>query len=347
MASLLLQRQVDVLRLREEPAAPRPATRVVRGSASRYLFFTNECVGLGHLRRNLTLAAAVQAAEPGASSLIVTGSPGELTGNIAGVDTVRLPALHRDETGTYGPRTLGSTSHNILALRAQVAMATALAWDPDVVVVDKLPLGLGDELLDALTALRRLGRARIVLGLRDIEDDPAAVRLRWEQAGTKQVLRDLYDEVLVYGPGGSSDALHCGGTDDLGLPVRHVGYVGASLPAAPAADHTPGYLLVTTGGGADGYDVARTVIDAARVAPIGAPVLVIAGPLMPTEQVDALHEAARGLDVRVETPAPTSVPSWSEPARSCAWPATTRSPRCCGPASRRWSCPGCDRAASS
>jgi predicted glycosyltransferase len=301
MAALSLQRQGGDRRSSTHHRPPHPASRTVRGSASRYLFFTNECVGLGHLRRNLTLAAAVQAAEPAASSLIVTGSPGELASTIAGVDTVRLPALHRDEEGTYGARTLGSTPHNILALRSQVAKATALAWDPDVVVVDKLPLGLGDELLDALTALRRNGRARIVLGLRDIEDDPAAVRLRWEQAGTKQVLRDLYDEVLVYGPWGSSDALHCVGTDDLQLPVRHVGYVGAPLPLAPAADPAPGYLLVTTGGGADGYDVARSVIDAERQAPNGAPVLVIAGPLMPTAQVDALHASAAGLDVRVET----------------------------------------------
>jgi predicted glycosyltransferase len=301
MAALSLQTHHVGTRLSERPNQLFPAPRVVRGSASRYLFFTNECVGLGHLRRNLTLAAAVQAADPLASSLIVTGSPGDLAEPVAGIDTVRLPALHRDEEGTYGARTLGSSSHNILALRSQVAMATALAWDPDVVVVDKLPLGLGDELLAALTALRWKGNARIVLGLRDIEDDPDAVRRRWEQAGTKQVLRDLYDEVLVYGPGGSADALACVGTEDLGLPVRHVGYVGAPMPPTSPDDMTPGYLLVTTGGGADGFKVASTVIEAARQQPIGAPVVVVAGPLMAPDQVAALRESAQGLDVRVET----------------------------------------------
>jgi predicted glycosyltransferase len=301
MTALSLDRHGDGLRLAELPRKPFPAQRVVRGSASRYLFFTNECVGLGHLRRNLTLAAAVQAADPTASSLIVTGSPGDLAYPVVGIDTVRLPALHRDETGTYGARTLGSSPHNILALRSQVALATALAWNPDVVVVDKLPLGLGEELLAALTALRRNGSTRIVLGLRDIEDDPDAVRRRWAQAGTKQVLRELYDEVLVYGPGGSPDALDCVGSDDLGLPVRHVGYVGAPLPPTPAADLAPGYLLVTTGGGADGFTVANTVIKAARLQPIGTPMVVVAGPLMAHEQVEALRESARGLDVRVET----------------------------------------------
>ncbi len=296
-----LQESRDSLRLSETPQPPLPTSRVVGGSASRYLFFTNECVGLGHLRRNLTLAAAVQAADPRASSLVVTGCPGDIGAPVDGVDTLKLPALHRDPAGGYASRTLGASTNNIFALRSQLAMATALAWDPDVVVVDKLPLGLGDELLPTLTALRWHGTARIVLGLRDIEDDPAAVRHKWERAGTLKVLRDLYDEVLIYGPEGGMDALHCAGGEDLGLPVRHVGYVGAALPEAGPADLPPGYLLVTTGGGADGYTVARTVIDAARHAPIGAPVVVVAGPLMAPEQVASLEDSARGLDVRVMT----------------------------------------------
>lgn len=300
MPTTVRGRRDDQPRLVLVPKATMSAPRVVRGAAARYLFFTNECVGLGHLRRNLTVAAAVQAADPGASSLVVTGSPGELTQDVPGVDLIRLPALSRDEQGLYGARTLGATPHNIFALRSQVAAATAMAWDPDVVVVDKLPLGLGDELYGALHALRRRPNTRIVLGLRDIEDDPEAVRRRWAKAGTVQVLRDLYDEVLVYGPSGSPDALACVGAE-LDLPVTHVGYVGAALPSQPPADLQPGYLLVTTGGGADGYQVARAVIDAARAQPLGVPVLLVAGPLMPRHQVDELQDAARGLDVRIET----------------------------------------------
>jgi predicted glycosyltransferase len=277
-----------------------PGAEADRGREARYLFFTNECVGLGHLRRSLTLATAVQAADPRGSSLIVTGSPADLEGGRdQGIDTVKLPALHRDETGNYGSRSLGMPSASLFALRSQLALATALAWGPDLVVVDKVPLGLGEELRETLTTLRREGSCRIVLGLRDIEDDPVTVRRRWTRDGTKQVLRELYDGVLVYGPRTSQDALHCVGGDDLGLPVRHVGYVGAPVPARPAPDLPPGYLLVTTGGGVDGFAVASAVIQAVRLRPLGLRVVVVAGPLMAPERVAALTEQAAGTDVQV------------------------------------------------
>ena len=43
-------------------------------TTSRYLFYTNECVGLGHLRRTVSLAHGVCELDPAASSLIITGA---------------------------------------------------------------------------------------------------------------------------------------------------------------------------------------------------------------------------------------------------------------------------------
>jgi predicted glycosyltransferase len=40
----------------------------------RALFITNECAGLGHLRRTINLARAVTECDPDATALIVTGS---------------------------------------------------------------------------------------------------------------------------------------------------------------------------------------------------------------------------------------------------------------------------------
>src|SRR4051812_17612329 len=148
----------------EDVAAPR--------RASRFLFYTNECVGLGHLRRTLTLARAITERDAQASALVITGAP--LAPGLTlpdRVDTVKLPMLSRDEVGGLGARNLAMESADLHDLRATLACASATSFAPDVAVVDKLPRGLGNELEPTLRALRALG-TRVVLGLRDVEEDP-------------------------------------------------------------------------------------------------------------------------------------------------------------------------------
>ena len=189
------------------------------------------------------------------------------------------------------------TPGSVLAMRADLACAAVTGFAPHVVVVDKLPLGLGNELLPALTALRQRSDCRIVLGLRDIEDDPAVVRRKWRDM--LPVLRRFYDGVLVYGPNSGHDALACMGWPDLELPVEHVGYVAAPLPTATPADLPSDYLLVAGGGGVDGYELSSAVIDAVRLRPLGLPVVLVSGPLMPAHQHEDLVRRAADVDVSV------------------------------------------------
>ena len=46
---------------------------------SRFIFYANELIGLGQLRRTLALATHLAKADPGPSSLILSGSPVEPT----------------------------------------------------------------------------------------------------------------------------------------------------------------------------------------------------------------------------------------------------------------------------
>jgi predicted glycosyltransferase len=268
--------------------------------APRFLFCTNECVGLGHMRRTLTLARAVTEMDASASALVITGAP--LTPGLslpAGVDTVKLPMLHRDPVLGLGARNLQMESDDLHDLRASLALAAATAFAPDVAVIDKLPLGLGGELEPTLQALRASG-TRIVLGLRDVEEDPVAVRRRWRETGVREALRRYYDTVLVYGPaGGTADAMSCVGWTDVTADVHHVGYIGAPLPSDPPADLPLEYLLATVGGGADGFPVLAATIDAVRERPLGLPLVVVAGPLMDPLDVQELRRRAEGLPVQL------------------------------------------------
>jgi predicted glycosyltransferase len=243
------------------------------------------------------LARALTERDPAASALVITGAP--LAPGLVlpeRVDTVKLPMLSRDEVGGLGARNLAMGSGELHALRAMLAEAAATAFCPDVAVIDKLPRGLAGELEPTLRALRRLG-TRVVLGLRDVEEDPAVVRARWRAMDAHRALEEFYDAVLVYGPGGASDALGCVGWQNPPFAVFHVGFLGAPLPDAPPADLPADYVLATVGGGADGFETLDAVLGALEQKPLGIAVVMVGGPLMDAAQTAALRERARGLDV--------------------------------------------------
>jgi predicted glycosyltransferase len=184
-------------------------------------------------------------------------------------------------------------------LRATIAAGAAETFAPDVAVVDKTPFGLGGELRPALEALRTRS-CRLVLGLRDIEDAPERVRRAWGAAGLREEVERLYDALLVFGPASEHDVLACLGWEDVALPVHHVGYVGRDPALERPADLPREYLLATVGGGADGFPLQSTLVQALRERPLALPTVLVTGPLMPAAEVEALRLAAAGLAVDVQ-----------------------------------------------
>jgi predicted glycosyltransferase len=267
----------------------------------RALFITNECAGLGHLRRTINLARAVTENDPNATALIVTGS-GALGSFVLPerVDTVKLPVFRREADGTLYAATLGVDMPRIESMRSEILLSAATAFDPDVVVVDKTPLGLRDELVPMLEQLRNRGRARIVLGLRNVEDDPERVRAAWAEADTLSAVQRYYDCAFVYGPANTTaDALSCLDGVELPVPVTHVGFVGNKPATNPPDDLPADYLLVTVGGGSDGQDTIEAVLDADQYATLPFPVVVVTGPLMSAKSVARLAARCDGEHVRL------------------------------------------------
>jgi predicted glycosyltransferase len=270
-----------------------------RFDGQRFLFFSNELIGLGHLRRTLSVANRLAEIEPESSSLIVTGSPVvPWFGMPPRVDILKLPGWTRDE---HGDRRAGGLALDVSGLhagRSGIERAVATSFDADVAVVDKLPLGPGGELTDALEALRGFPRCRVVLGLRDIDDAPDRVRREWGP-DMRAAIERYYDAILVYGPPSSPDAIRAVGWTDLAIPVHHVGYLGWPMTDEPAPDLPPGYLLATVGGGHDGFRVLADVLRAIRLEPLPCATLVITGPLMAKGQIEELRGLAAGIDAQV------------------------------------------------
>src|SRR3712207_1341554 len=86
--------------------APLPVSSALVRS-HRYILYSNEMVGLGHVRRSLAIASHLTAVDESATALILTGAEIEPVFKLPPrVDSVKLPARSRDEHGNHRSRRL-------------------------------------------------------------------------------------------------------------------------------------------------------------------------------------------------------------------------------------------------
>jgi predicted glycosyltransferase len=245
---------------------------------TRYLFSSHDGFGVGHVRRNTLIARAVLARDPDAEIAIITGlvvRPSWL--GDPRMHVIHVPGLVKDSNGSY--HNDGFSFEEALELRATVFGDTIRSFAPDVVVVDRHPYGIGGELREGLAEASRLGAA-LVLGLRDILDEPG--RVAQELAGAQWAgVADLYDEILVYG-----ERHVCDHEAEYGLAgtPRYCGWIADT---APPRRRDPALLVVTGGGGGDGEEVFTLGAQLARLLPLMRTVLV-AGPYATRQSLASL-----------------------------------------------------------
>ena len=163
------------------------------------LLYSHDSQGLGHVKRNLALAHHIAARIAGEAvrGLIVSGlAHNPLFTLPEGFDWLALPGIAK-KNGAYVPRRLSGSLSDTLALRSALLESALVAFSPDLVVVDRHPLGVGRELEAPLRALKRSRpQARVVLGLRDILDEPTVAAREWADLGGASILDGLIDQVL-------------------------------------------------------------------------------------------------------------------------------------------------------
>ena len=255
----------------------------------RILIYSHDTFGLGHLRRCRAIAHALVDRFKHLSVLILSGSPiiGSFDFRLR-VDFVRVPGVIKLRNGEYTSLNLHLDIAETLNMRASIIRHTAEVFRPDVFIVDKEPLGLRGEALDTLKMLKASG-TRLVLGLRDVMDEPKLLEPEWRRKNVVPALRELYDQIWVYGLPQICDPL-----EGISLPAKvrqkmiYTGYLHRELPQRaphqlPAITERP-YLLVTTGGGGDGEQLVEWVLRAYEHDPLlPYPALLVLGPFMQPE----------------------------------------------------------------
>jgi predicted glycosyltransferase len=267
------------------------------GEGRRILIYSHDTFGLGHLRRCRTIAHSLVEENKQLSVLILSGSP--IIGSFdfrARVDFVRIPGVIKLRNGEYTTLNLHIDIEQTLAMRASIIRHTADIFCPDIFIVDKEPLGLRGEVKETLAMLKRRG-TRIVLGLRDVLDEPGLLRPEWRRKNVLPGLRRLYDDIWIYGLPQVCDPIA-----DIGLPadvrrkVTFTGYLPRTAPASPPHSATieaieDPFILVTAGGGGDGAEMMDWVLRAYEEGPRPPwNALLVLGPFMPPETQAQLQE---------------------------------------------------------
>ena len=125
---------------------------------ARILIYSHDSFGLGHLRRCRAIAHSLVGHDRNLSVLILSGSP--IIGNFdfrARVDFVRVPGVIKLRNGEYTSLALHIDVEKTLAIRSSIVQHTAEAFDPDLFIVDKEPLGLRGEVGETLAMLKERG----------------------------------------------------------------------------------------------------------------------------------------------------------------------------------------------
>lgn len=275
------------------------STLKTRKNMPRIAFYSHDTMGFGHIRRNMLLAQSVLKAYPSAEVLLLSGVRESGAFKLPkGADSVTMPTYFKTEEGEYIPRSLGTDVKRLVNIRKNIIRAALNAFEPDIFIVDNVPRGAMNELDNILPELSGRG-IHVVLGVRDIIDEPDVVLNQWKKLKNLEVLRLYFSAVWVYGDHRLYDfSKEYQLPEDICEKLRYVGYLDQTQRMEVQSlepvmsDITMPYVLCAVGGGQDGFELARAFI--LSQLPAGWHGLLITGALMPESRRTLLHEMACG-----------------------------------------------------
>jgi|GEM_PF-2975614 len=276
----------------------------------RVLLYSHDSQGLGHVRRNLAIAHNLARRLPGAidadvAGLLVTGlAPASRFPLPEGFDWVTIPGVSKGRDG-YRPRSLSGATGDLIKLRSRLLQAALLGFKPDLVIIDRHIYGVWSELREPLMWLREQHpTVRVVLGLREVLDDPRVAAAEWERLGDPDRLRDLVDEVWVYGDPAVHDSVATGEAPPaLADRIRFTGYLANDRRVSDHGEpiEPKPFVLTPAGGGSDGHELLRAAV--AMRAPVGYENIVVTGPQLDDASFEAIAvQAAPGTQVHRSWP---------------------------------------------
>ena len=278
----------------------------------KVLMYSHDGFGLGHVRRNLSIARHLLKTNPDSSIVVLAGTIPPGTDLPAGIDLIKLPSIIKSGKVTWHSRSLNIDNEELKCMRSGIIEHVARAFRPNIFLVDFMPTGVWGELVPTLKYLSSDSYpTQIVLGLREFLDEPESTRQQWVRDGTFEVITSYYSRIFVYGNREIFDTAEYYGLNNFAndMPVEYCGYVCSPPVSCKKSEIYRDFgldidrklVLVTGGGGSDAYPMMKKCLEAFRLLRNRCAVqgLFVTGPLMRHEDIQALRETATGIPVRI------------------------------------------------
>ena len=167
----------------------------------RIMVYSHDAFGLGNIRRMLAICEHLLEEIPQVSILLLSGSPMLQGFRLPrGLDYIKLPCLNRGNSGELAVKYLGMDIDNTVKMRSELILSATVNFKPDLVLVDKKPLGIKNELTAAINYLHeKLPDTKLVLLLREILDIPEKTIAEWRKNKYSQMVDKFYQLLLIVG----------------------------------------------------------------------------------------------------------------------------------------------------
>lgn len=272
----------------------------------KLMVYSHDTFGLGNIRRMLAICEHLLHEIPELSILLLSGSPMLQGFRLPQrLDYIKLPCLNRGATGEVAVKYLGMGIEETVKLRSELILSAAVNFQPDLFLVDKKPYGLKHELTDTLNYFQnQLLETKLVLLLRDILDCTEKTIDEWQKYSYYEAIEKFYHQVLIVGtPEVFDTAKEYQFPQAVTKKVRYCGYmrrqpglrskiqIREELQVSPQER----LILVTPGGGEDGYELVNTYLSSLALLPAQYQFksLIICGPEMPDQQKQQVDRAAK------------------------------------------------------
>jgi predicted glycosyltransferase len=286
-----------------------------RSQEPRILIYSQDGLGLGHMRRTGLIAEKLLEFFPDAAVLTLSDSPLKHFFKLPPKHRyLKLPTIVKTAPGVWCPADPQLVLSDVLLMRQKLIGNAFATFRPQLVLVDHMPHGAMGELLPHLQRIKNNGREiHVVLGLRDILDRPEVICKRWKEEGAYDAVQEYYDLILVYGQRELYNV-----SESYRFPlraknmVRYCGYICNGEHAYKTAPRIRSsfldgtgvdtkLLVALAGGGADGYPMMHTLLEAlpSVLNRLSVVVVIITGPFHPFDLYQRLKKQARQLPVHV------------------------------------------------
>ena len=269
----------------------------------RLMVYSHDAFGLGNIRRMLAICEHLLSEINNLSILLISGSPMLQGFRLPpGLDYIKLPCLNRGEVGKVAVKYLGTDLNETVKLRSDLILSAAVNFKPDLLMVDKKPYGLQNELKETVHYLKNsLPQTKLVLLLRDILDTPRKTVLEWKNQSYYETVENFYDRVLVVGIPEVFDVCR---KYQFPVAIAHktsyCGYIGRKAGSKSVElihqelqlSPEERLVLVTPGGGQDGYNLIDTYLASLDLFPKEHKIksLLLCGPEMCVSRRKSLFE---------------------------------------------------------